>query len=716
MLRRSLISLSLIASLAVLYSCGGNQAETQSKAEPGTPEYIQEVTGSIDDTRLVKASQNSDNWLSYGLNYQENRFSQLDQITTENVKELGLVWSYDLQSERGVEATPIVVDGIMYTTGPWSIVYALDVRTGKLLWEYDPKVPKEYAEKACCDVVNRGVAIYKGKVFFGSLDGRLIALDAATGEKVWEELTVDQSKPYTITGAPRVVKGNVIIGNGGAEYGVRGYISAYHAETGKMAWRTYTVPGNPADPFESKALEEAAKTWTGEWWTAGGGGTAWDAMAYDPELDLFYVGTGNGSPWNRRHRSPEGGENLYLSSILALNPDNGELVWYYQTTPGDTWDFTATQHLILADLEIDGKMRKIIMQAPKNGFFYVIDRTNGELISANNYVEVNWADGVDPKTGRPIEKPESTYEKEPYVMQPGPMGGHNWHPMAFNPQTGLVYIPAMDVQTIVGPDEWEYNNVAKGIGVGLGTGWNLGAFAQVLTEPAPTGTLLAWDPIKQEKAWAVPLNGTWNGGILTTAGNLVFQGTADGRFVAYNAQTGEQLWEAPSGTGIIAAPVTYMVDGQQYVTIMVGWGGAFGMYIKYTPGEMTGKILTFAVGGDQPLPKARPMPQPKLIADYAPKVEMNQTNIEYGGLLYAKNCIVCHSNPGDVGGVVPNLLYSSKAVYENMHKYVLEGALLEKGMPNFEGRLQEEDLEKIKAYLVFMAGEMAKKSATALSR
>ncbi|MEO1653229.1 MAG: PQQ-dependent dehydrogenase, methanol/ethanol family, partial [Bacteroidota bacterium] len=425
--------LPLLCALCII-ACNNSSdsGEDASNTEKGSPEHIKAVTEAVDDARLSQGD--SKDWLSYGLNYSENRFSQLDEITTENVSEMGLVWSYSLNSIRGVEATPVVVDGIMYVTAPWSIVHAIDVRSGKEIWRYDPQVPRETGKKACCDVVNRGVALYKGKVFVASLDGRLIALDAASGQKQWEKLTLDNTKNYTITGAPRVFKGNVIIGNGGAEYGVRGYITAYDAETGEQKWRWYSVPGDPAKPYESPELEMAAKTWDekGEYWKVGGGGTMWDAMVFDPELNLMYVGVGNGSPWNRRLRSPGGGDNLFLASIVALDPDNGEYKWHYQETPGDHWDYTATQPLILADLEIEGKSRKVIMQAPKNGFFFVIDRTNGEFISAKNFVNVNWASGYD-EEGRPMEISEAEYKDNAYEAIPGPFGAHNWHPMSYNP-------------------------------------------------------------------------------------------------------------------------------------------------------------------------------------------------------------------------------------------------------------------------------------------
>ncbi|MGH9827360.1 MAG: PQQ-binding-like beta-propeller repeat protein, partial [Blastocatellia bacterium] len=334
---------------------------------------------SIDDPALKNADSRTGDWITHGRNYAETRFSPLNKINAANVRDLALSWSFDTNTTRGLEATPLVVDGVMYTTGTWSVVYALEAKTGKLIWKWDPKVPRALGQRACCDVVNRGVALYKGKVYVGVLDGRLAALDARSGQKVWETQTSDLSQPYTITGAPRIVKGKVLIGNGGAEFGVRGYLSAYDAESGKLAWRTYMVPGDPSKPFESEAMKQAAKTWTGEWWKYGGGGTPWDSMAYDPELDLVYVGTGNGSPWNQHIRSPQGGDNLYLSSILALKPETGEQVWYYQETPGESWAFTATQHIILADLEINSEKRKVLMQAPKNGFFYILDRTNGKL-------------------------------------------------------------------------------------------------------------------------------------------------------------------------------------------------------------------------------------------------------------------------------------------------------------------------------------------------
>ncbi len=667
-------------------------------AEKGTAQHIASVTASIDDEALENAPNDSKNWLSYGLDYSEKRFSQLSEINATNVKELGLAWVYDLHTKRGVETSPLVVDGIMYATGPWSKVYAIDVRNGQEIWTYDPEVPKETGRKACCDVVNRGAAMYKGKVFVASLDGRLIALDATSGEVVWEQVTLDRTKNYTITGAPRVFKGNVIIGNGGAEYGVRGYITAYDAETGEQQWRWYSVPGDPAKPYESPELEMAAETWDpeGKYWEVGGGGTMWDAMVYDPELDLMYVGVGNGSPWNRRLRSPGGGDNLFLSSIVALDPDDGSYQWHYQEVPGDHWDYTATQPLILADLEIEGEMRKVIMHAPKNGFFFVIDRTNGEFISAQNFVNVNWATGYD-ENGRPMEISEAAYKDGAYEAIPGPYGAHNWHSMSYNPQTGLVYFPAQGVPIVIEDDKnWVHNSMETG-GPHTGIGWNTGVLASAVPpKQAAFGHLLAWDPVKQEPVWKVDLVGPWNGGTLTTAGNLVFQGSADGRFVAYHAETGEKLWEVPTGTGVVAAPVTYEVDGVQYVSIAAGWGGVYGLMAHHSESNTPGKIYTFKIGGTAEMPDFEPLEQKPIVQGvaYDPK------DIGLGAKLYISNCVFCHGVPAvGNGGNIPNLGYSSNEVIANLNNYVRSDALKELGMPNFSEILTESDMEKLKAFI-----------------
>ncbi len=470
----------------------------------------------VNQSYIIENAKTGKDWPTHGFDYAETRFSPLAQISADNVENLGLAWSYNLESTRGVEATPLVVDGVMYVTASWSIVHALDAKTGKKLWTYDPEVPGEAGSRGCCDVVNRGVAVHYGNVYVASYDGRLIAIDAKTGEKVWETNTLpDNDMSYTITGAPRVVNGNVIIGNGGAEFGVRGYITAYDAKTGAQKWRWYTVPGNPNEPFENEAMARAAKTWdpSGKYWEAGGGGTVWDSIVFDPDLNLLYIGTGNGSPWSHKKRSPEGGDNLYLSSIVALNADTGEYVWHYQATPGDNWDYTSTQDMILSELMIDGERRKVIMQAPKNGFFFVLDRTNGEFISADNYVDVNWATGYD-SNGRPIEVPEARSMDEPFDIIPGPFGGHNWHSMSFNHQTGLAYFPSQHIPiTLVEDPSWESIESNEPGQPMSGIGWNT-AFQFNVAPPSskPFGRLTAWDPVTQQEAWRYEHVSPWNGG------------------------------------------------------------------------------------------------------------------------------------------------------------------------------------------------------------
>ncbi|MFS8978075.1 PQQ-dependent dehydrogenase, methanol/ethanol family [Cupriavidus necator] len=653
----------------------------------------------VDGAFISANASTTREWPSYGLDYAETRFSRLKQIDSANVRDLGLVWTYNLESTRGVEATPLVVDGVMYVTASWSVVHAVDARTGRRLWTFDPKVDRSLGYRGCCDVVNRGVALYQGKVFVAAYDGRLIALDAATGRQLWEKDTIiDRKYSYTITGAPRVFKGKVIIGNGGAEYGVRGYITAYDAATGEQKWRWFTVPGDPSRPFEDESMAAAAKTWdpSGKYWEAGGGGTAWDTMAFDPELNLMYVGTGNGAPWSHSKRSPAGGDNLYLASIVALDPDTGKYVWHYQETPGDNWDYTSTQPMILADLKLDGQMRKVILHAPKNGFFFVIDRTSGKFISAKNFVDVNWASGYD-ANGRPIERPEARATDKAYDAVPGPYGAHNWHPMSFNPQTGLVYLPAQNVPINLMDDKtWNFNEGKPGTPHG-NVGWNTAKFLNA--EPPrskPFGRLIAWDPVQQKAAWTQEHVSPWNGGTLTTAGNLVFQGTADGRFVAYDARSGDKLWESPTGTGVVAAPVSFELNGRQYVSVAVGWGGVYGQAQRATNRQGPGTVYTFALGGKAPLPAFAQYRAGTLLQG----VKYDPTLVKAGTALYVSNCALCHGVPGvDRGGNIPNLGYIDAAYIENLDKVVFKGPAMSRGMPDFTGKLTADDVEKIKAFI-----------------
>jgi len=666
----------------------------------------QKSPGSVDEKRLAAAAGNAE-WLSYGKDYNEQRFSPLDKVSTANVGELGLAWYAEFDTDRGQEATPLMVDGVLYTSTAWSKVFAFDAKTGKLLWKYDPKVEGAKGFDACCDVVNRGVAVWKGKVYVGTIDGRLVALDAKTGNVAWEQQTTDKSKPYTITGAPRVVKDKVLIGNGGAEYGVRGYVSAYDAATGNLIWRFYTVP-NPTGAADGAAsdkvfAEKAAATWSdGDWKKTGGGGTVWDSIVHDPELNLVYIGVGNGNPWNHRNRSGGKGDNLFLSSIVALNADTGEYAWHYQTTPAETWDYTATQHIMLADLNIGGTARKVLMQAPKNGFFYVIDRTNGELISAKPYTNITWATGVDMATGRPIETANARYSAGPELQVPGPLGAHNWQPMAFNPKTGLVYIP-----TNITP--FQYTD-EKGYAYKPGA-WNVAVDFVANATPADPATvaqlntmihgqLLAWDPVQQKAVWTVEHPHFWNAGVLATAGGLVFQGNAQGEFAAYDATSGKKLWSSPVGNGVIAAPMTYELDGEQYVAIMVGAGG--GGQIS-APGSLParprlpGRLMVYKLGGKATAP-AFPAPPQQPPLDLT-KVTSNG-NVQRGFTLFHENCQVCHG-PNASGGWMPDLKRSPiTASAETWKQVVIDGANASRGMAGFSRFLSPQDAEDIRAYVL----------------
>ncbi len=676
----------------------------------------------ITTAMLVGADGDSANWISHGRTYSEQRYSPLDTVNKDTVGNLGLMWFADMDTARGQEATPLVMDGKLYLTTAWSKVKAFDAATGKALWEYDPKVPGETAVKACCDTVNRGLAAWGDKLFLGTLDGRLVALNRETGAVEWEKVTVDQSKSYTITGAPRVIDGKVIIGNGGAEFGVRGYVAAYDADDGAELWRFYTVPegGDPKNPPEY--LQKAAETWNmdvlGASDAIGGGGTVWDSMAYDPELDLLYIGVGNGSPWNRAYRSPgkDGtgeGDNLYLSSIVAIQPTTGEYVWHYQTTPGETWDYTATQHIMLADMTIDGKVRKVLMQAPKNGFFYVIDRETGKFISAKPYVSVNWATGIDPKTGRPIENPETRVDKtgKPALVTPGALGGHNWHPMAYHPGEKLVYIPAFEAGMMYAPEANWKPDTARGFNVGFSLAGNLPPDGGFRKQVAGTlrGMLVAWDPVAQKPRWTVEHPGPWNGGLLATGGGLVFQGTTGSEFNAYDAGTGKKLWSFAAQTGVVAPPVTYTVDGEQYVAVLAGWGGAYAITAdgdlinRKAPVRNISRLLVFKLGGKATLPAE---PELAALPLDPPPSKASPEVIALGQDKYGRYCMVCHG-PGAVGStVLPDLRRAgSLESAQAWSGVVADGLLKDNGMASFKGSLSKDEIEAIRAYVIQRANE-----------
>ena len=681
-----------------------NSAPAAAAPAPAAPAPAAQV----DAARLIGADKDPGDWMIYGRTYSEQRFSPLTKINADNVKTLGLAWYYDLDTDRGQEATPVVVDGVMYITTAWSMVKAFDARTGKLLWDFDPKVGREILIHVCCDAVNRGVAVWKGKVYVGTIDGRLIALDAATGKPVWSVQTTDREKPYTITSAPRAINDKIVIGNSGSEYGVRGYMSAYDAASGKLIWRTYTVPGDPAKGFENPAMQLAAKTWSGKWWESGGGGTPWGGISYDPDLDLMYFGTANGTEWDQKHRSPKGGDNLYLASIIALNASTGEYVWHYQVVPGDVWDYDATQDVVLADLTIDGKVRKVAMQAGKDGYYYVLDRKTGELISAHNFVPVNWSKGIDMKTGRPIEIAAARYDKtgKPFVAIPAPSGGHNWQPMAFNPQTGLAYIPAQEEGFEFETDKhFKPTTVGNNMAIDLsevtaGTGQ---AFKKALK--GEKGFLLAWDPIQQKEVWRHQYAGPWNSGIMTTAGNLVFQGNATHEFAAYRADNGDKLWSSPTQTAVLAGAMSYEVDGEQYVATLVGWGGSYailggGLAKISGPQRNISRLLVYKLGASGTLPP--PAAEEVRVLD-PPKQTASPAVIAEGKKLYGRNCVMCHGVDVVSGGINPDLRYSKLLDDDGWYEVVLGGKFKDQGMVSFTKNINRQQANAIRAFVIQQA-------------
>lgn len=708
-----IISMRIFIYLFLFANCILISCKQQKKLPPGW----------IDEQRLLKADEEPGNWMSLGRNFMQQHHSPLKQIDAENVKDLGFAWQYETNSNRGrvyrgLEATPIVVDGVLYTSGAWSQVYAVNAKTGKEIWRYDPQVDGNYARRACCDVVNRGVQVWKGKVYVGTLDGYLVCLNAADGKVMWKVNTfTDRTAYYTITGPPQIAKDKVVIGNSGAEFGVRGYISAYDLETGKFAWRFFMVPGDPKKGFEHPEMEMAVKTWDPDSdWKAGGGGTVWGEFTYDPILNLLYVGTGNATPYPIWYRSPKGGDNLFLVSILAINPDNGKMVWYYQTTPGECWDYTSTMNIVLADLTINGKQRNVLMQAPKNGFFYVIDRSTGELISAEKYIPVNWASHVDMKTGKPVLTGDGWYKDSPKYIFPGPTGGHSWMPMSYSPQTGLVYIPTIDFpfvyKSIAGsrfkpgysnlyavllpgvtlPDEYKY----------LQKKW-----------PAPEREILkAWNPVTQKEIWRVKLQADQNGGVLSTSGNLVFEGTSTGLLVAYSADKGQKLKEIEVGTGIMAAPISYEVDDEQFVAVMAGYGGA-GLPFdgdeevlnKY---QNAGRIIAFKLNGTQ-----TPLPPKKLrdsVVPAPPEVIFNKEMLTKGGKIYQSLCFDCHTTFGETHfSDIPDLSMMAKPTHESFNDILLKGKFSYYGMADFSDVLKSEDVEAVHQYLIAVQKERFEK-------
>jgi quinohemoprotein ethanol dehydrogenase len=688
----------------------------------------------VDDARLSKAAEEPQNWLAHGGAHPDWYFSSLDKIDVTNVKRLRPAWFVDLDTTRGQEATPLVADGEIYTTTAWSKVLALDARTGKVRWTFDPEVPGHAGYKSCCDVVNRGPALYLGNLYISTIDGRLIALNVATGKPVWSVLTVDPSKMYTITGAPRVMQGKVIIGNGGGELGSRGYVSAYDATDGTLLWRFYTVPGGPQKTSDGAASDAALQkialpTWRGHSYGSGGGGQVWNAITPDPLFGQIYIGTANPFPWVPKYRSSQPNDDLFTDSIVALDARTGQYRWHYQEVPDDAWDYDAAEDMMLLELPIAGKERPVLMQAAKDGFFYVLDRKTGKLLCATAYVDgITWARGIDKSTGRPLVDPEAAYPNKPFIGSPGPAGAHSWRPTSYDPLTKLVYIPAQEATfKFVAAESYEFQDGVDDLGVTMGTAGpatGAGATATSIaiastgkTAPQPPATpsptsdfLLAWDPVAQRRVWKVPTVG--GGGILSTAGNLVFQGQhrkeTAGEIVAYRADTGERLWSFSTPNAMLTGPVTYSVAGEQYIAVMTGAGGSADLISRGSDATLTpapGKLLVFKLDGTAVLP---PDPQPAVPMQNV-NVTASTEAVSHGAALFARYCSRCHARDAKSRNVVPDLRRSGALLDEQTWKgIVIDGALENFGMISWARFLSPSDAENIRAYV---ASEAHKASA-----
>ncbi|MFV0278331.1 MAG: PQQ-dependent dehydrogenase, methanol/ethanol family [Parahaliea sp.] len=654
------------------------------------------------DNALLANEADGSNWASYGRTFSENHFSPLKRVNDQNVGSLKLAWYYDIEPVSSVVAAPLAVDGVLYFATGYSVIHAMDARSGKLLWRFDPKAPEAAGHKLRGGWGIRGIAFWQGKVYTGTHDGRLIAIDAKTGKQVWSVQTLPTDDASYITGAPWVFNGKVAIGFGGADFGVtRGYVTAYDAETGEQAWRFYVVPGNPADGFENEAMKMAAATWSGEWWKFGGGGTVWAAMAYDPKYNRLLLGTGNGMPVNHKIRSEGKGDNLFLGSIVAVDADTGEYVWHYQVNPGETWDYNANMDIELAELEIDGKRRSVLMTAPKNGFFYVIDREDGKLLSAEPFAKVTWASQIDLQTGKPVEDASARFpsREEGALIFPSTIGAHSIQAMSYSPATGLVYIPKIERGGAFAdpPGDLSQWQPAPNMAVNQG----LGLPAKSLAVPPTSSLLQAWDPVARKEVWSAPQPGTsiFNGGVASTAGNLVFQGKVDGEFVAYAADTGKPLWRFDAQTGIQGQPITYLADGKQYVTIMVGWrgmGNSGGIEPEWEYRLQPRRVLTFALDGKAELPPAGPRTLPFLDD---PDFKVDADKAALGRTMTFTHCGLCHGFGLNTGGAAPDLRRSPIPLsIDGLTGVLRDGLLVPRGMPQF-GEFTDEQIEGIQHYI-----------------
>ncbi len=630
------------------------------------------------------------NWPGHSNGPDESGYSPMAQINRKNIDQLGLAWSLDLEGEQVLEATPIAVDGMIYFTGSRSDIYAVNALTGKLAWKHAAEVWKHNPEKMkFIFPLNRGCAYDNGKIFSATTDGRLLALDAITGELLWSTMTVEPESPKTVTGAPRTFDGKVMIGHGGGDVGVRGHVTAYDQETGEQVWKFYVVPGSPEENAGNSAMEMAAETWNGEYWKTGTGGAPWDGLTYDPELDQVYIGTGNSGPYDPEKRSPGGGDNLYLASIVALDADTGEYRWHYQQNPREAWDYKSTANMISATLPIDGRERKVLMQLPTNGFFYVLDRETGKIISAEKVGKVTWASHIDLQTGRPVENPDIRYEDGESTLWPNMIGAHNWMPMSYNPASRLSYIPYMQLGVRFTKAPETFLGVTR-----------VPVFAD---ERDGKGSLIAWDPLTQTEKWRVDHDWLWNGGTMTTAGGLVFQGTADGWFTAYDTDSGDTLWRFYANLGIISQPVTFAIDGTQYVSLLVGYGAPNPdnfptMNAGWKFNAQPRRLLTFKLNGDAKLPVTAP-PSWAVNALDDPELNLNPEDVNAGRALYSY-CGGCHGgHVASSGAPGPDLRESKIALdVDTLYTVLTQGAFMASGMPKFD-QFTKEQVKQLHAYI-----------------
>lgn len=677
---------------------------------PITP-LVNPEPGWVNDQRIVDSPLSEPgSWLTYGQNYKEQRFSQLSQITPENVDELGLAWSRQIGDyNMRMQGTPLVVDGVMYVTNGWSVVYALDAATGTEIWRYDPEVDRSYMRLACCGPAhNRGVAIYEGKIYVGTFDGRLVAIDKTTGEEIWD---VDTWIPaglgrFNITGAPRAAAGKVYIGQGSSESGRRrGYVTAYNADTGEVDWRFFLVPGDPSKPFEHPEMEMAAQTWGGEWWKYGGGGTAWNSLVYDEDFNSLYIGVGNGAPWPREIRSPGGGDDLFLASIVSVDVETGRMNWFYQTVPGDNWDYSSAMDITLGEIELNGEMRKVLLQAPKNGFFYILDREDGELLRAHAYTDgITWATHVDMETGRPVENPDVVYETDPQWILPANSGAHNWEPQSWDNDRGLMYFYYHDIANFYSLDEtFVRTGVYEIRERGLSLGWGEGAYrreleAKAAPRPESKAFIGAFDPITGQYKWRHPLESIYNGGVLATRSGLMFQGEGTGEFVVRETETGTPIWNySAPGTFRSTSVMSYQIDDTQYVAAMMNGNRAI---------DLGGTLVAFKLEGDAILQI------PEIVRSEIPdqpEDEYNRELVSQGDTLYHAQCASCHGGigiPSEVAIVAPDLRLMTLDTHADFQNIVITGARSELGMPDFEEALTNEQMEAIRSFIVTQAREL----------